>query len=144
MADFKREIFGVASKLYRDMGDGTHAEVLAIVPYDEAGNEGVKVGSVTLPEGSPVAGQVAIASTGTAVPLSATSVALPSGTVIVRAHSGNSDDGAAGGSDVSNSVDGSGNGYVVEAGKDALIFAEDLADVYVNGTAGDIFSYSAA
>lgn len=30
MADILREVFGIFQKRYRDMGDGTHAEVVAI------------------------------------------------------------------------------------------------------------------
>jgi hypothetical protein len=30
MVDITREVFGIFNKVYRDMGDGTHAEVIAI------------------------------------------------------------------------------------------------------------------
>jgi hypothetical protein len=48
-----------------------------------------------------------------------------------------------GGSDVENTIDGSGNGYVLEAGQSVVIMVNDLADVYVNGTSGDIVTFSA-
>lgn len=118
---------------YRDMGDGTHALVTSVG----------SVGSVTLPTGAPITGQAVIAVTGTAVRLSATSVALPGGCVLVKALTGNTAAGTVGGAGVTNTVDRSGNGFILEAGDLGAAYADDLLDLYVNGTAGDIFSFSA-
>ena len=118
---------------YTDMGDGTHALNTAVG----------QVGSVTLPAGAPITGQAVIAVTGTAVRLSATSVPLPGGGVLLWADSGNSAAMTAGGAGVTNAVDGTGNGVVIPAGEQRVVFAADLRDVYVNGTATDHLSYSA-
>jgi hypothetical protein len=120
---------------YVDMGDGTHALQTAVG----------KLAGIAVPASAPVQGQAVIAVTGTAVRLSAVSVPLPGGVVIVKAlSSNNAAHGTAGGAGLNNTKNGTGNGYIVEAGDSALIFAADLSDVYVNGTVGDIFSYSAA
>lgn len=95
------------------------------------------------PTGAPLVGQVAIAVTGTAVQLADDDTLLPSSTIVVAALSGNSATGACGGSDVTNTVDGTGNGAILEAGEKVVIIAETIGAVYVNGTAGDIFTYSA-
>jgi hypothetical protein len=118
---------------YRDMGDGTHALVTAVG----------SVGAVTVPTGAPVTGQVAIAVTGTAVRLSAASVPLPGGGALIKALTDNTAAGTVGGAGVTNTVDGTGNGFILEAGDLGVVYADDLNLVYVNGTAGDIFSYSA-
>ena len=97
--------------------------------------------SINVSASAPLNGQVVIAVTGTAVVL-ATTTALPGGSAVVTALSTNSAMGTVGDSTVTNTVDGSGNGYILEADRSVVIVAEDLADVYVNGTAGDIFSYS--
>ena len=104
----------------------------------------VGIASYTVPAGAPVVGQVVIAVTGTAVVLSAASVALPAGTVLVSAlEANNAAGGTVGGVAVTNIVNGAGNGFILEAGKSTVVNADDLADVYVNGTAGDIFSFAA-
>jgi hypothetical protein len=102
------------------------------------------VDSIAVPINAPLMGQVKIAVTGTAVPLSATSAPLVGGSVQIRAKTGNNvAHGTVGDSTVTNTVDGTGNGYILEAGDIVVAIASDLADVYVNGTANDVFSYSA-
>lgn len=101
------------------------------------------IDSIATPTGAPIVGQVAIAVTGTAVRLSAVSVVLPGGSLLVCALAGNSAAGTCGGSTVTDDVDGTGNGLIIEAGDTRVVFASDLSDVYVNGTAGDIFTWSA-
>lgn len=105
--------------------------------------EAVTLGGVDVPTGAPVVGQVVIAVTGTAVALSAASVPLPGGSVFLTALSTNTAVVTVGGSGVTNTVDGSGNGLILGAGGNAVVFADDLNKVCVNGTAGDIVSYSA-
>jgi len=131
MADVLRTIFGTIKKRYRDMGDTSHAEVIS-------------VGGMALPEGAPIQGQVTVAETGTAVKFSATSKLLPGASVLVWASSSNDAAVTIGGSAVTNTVDGTGNGVVVPAGETRLFFPEDLEDAYLNGTAGDWISYAAA
>jgi len=138
MADILREVFGIFSKRYRDMGDGSHAEVMAV-----GGAVSSAISTFAVPEDDPIGGQVAIAVTGTAVRLSVASVPLPSGSVLIKALSTNTAMGAAGGSAVTNTVDGTGNGHILEAGETSVVIAADLNRVWVNGTAGDIFTYSA-
>ena len=155
---------------YEDMGDGTHALVVSVggtipvsggltdtqlrataVPVSgpvtdtelRATAVDTIVESYAVPVGAPIVGQAVIAVTGTAVVLGA-SVTLPAGTVLVTSLTGNNAaHGTVGGSGVNNTKDGTGNGYILEAGKSVVINADDLADVYVNGTAGDKFSYAA-
>ena len=134
---------------YEDMGDGTHALVVSINGSGLTDTElratavDTIVESYAVPVGAPIVGQAVIAVTGTAVALGA-SVTLPAGTVLVTSLTGNNAaHGTVGGSGVNNTKDGTGNGYILEAGKSVVINADDLADVYVNGTAGDKFSYAA-
>jgi len=136
MADLLRRVFGLIDLRYKDMGDGSHAEVVSV--------DGVAVESYSVPVGAPVVGQAVIAVTGTAVALSAVALALPAGTVLVSALAANdATGGSVGGATVTDDVDGTGNGFILEAGKSTVVNADDLADVYVNGVAGDIFSFAA-
>lgn len=95
------------------------------------------------PENSPMTGQVAIATTGTPVPLSGSPISLPAAAVLIRAHSGNAAAGVVGKAGVTNTVDGSGNGFILEAGDSVAIYHGRLDEIYVNGTENDIFSFSA-
>lgn len=105
--------------------------------------DAIGLNAVAIPTGAPVVGQKAIAVTGTAVALAASATPLPTASVLVYALTGNAAAITVGGSGVTNTVDGSGNGYILEAGQSIVIMADDLADVYVNGTAGDIVAFSA-
>jgi len=133
---------------YVDEGDGTHAlQVHAVTggltdAQLRATALDVDVETLPKPVGAPIVGQVAVGVTGTAIVIGTTLV-LPGGTIIISAHSGNAAAGTVGGSGVTNTQDGSGNGYILEAGKSVVITAANLADVFVNGTAADIFSYAA-
>lgn len=122
---------------YRDMGDGTHALVSA------AEVAGATIGSIAVPTDSPRTNQAVIAITGTAVRLSAASVPLPGGSVFLTAAPANAAVMTAGGSDVTNAIDGTGNGLLLAAGGNGIVFAADLNTVWVNGTAGDVVSWSA-
>lgn len=101
------------------------------------------LGAVAVPTSAPRVGQKAVAVTGTAVAFSATSVPLPTCSVLVYALAGNAAAVTVGGSGVTNTVSGAGNGFILEAGQSVVIMADDLADVYVNGTADDIVTFSA-
>ena len=137
MADILREVFGIFSKRYRDMGDGTHAEVIAL-------SGGVELTGVDVPTNAPIVGQVTIAVTGTAVRLVADSLPLPGGSVLLWADTANAAAMTAGKTGLGNEADGTGDGVVVPAsGIAVIVFADDLRDVWVNGTAGDWLSYSA-
>jgi hypothetical protein len=109
----------------------------------EGENLSVNVASTALPINAPIVGQAIIAVTGVAVPLSALGVTLPVGKVLITAHSDNGAAMTAGGSTVTNTVDGTGNGAIIAAGAQWLVYASDLSDVYVNGTIGDFVSFSA-
>lgn len=93
----------------------------------------------TTPLAAPVVGQIKIAVTGTAVQ-------LPSNTlvngIVIKAKSTNNAAGAfIGGSGVTITDDGTGNGYKIVAGE-AMSFAVPNSNaLYVNGTLGDIFYY---
>ncbi|MGC9395397.1 MAG: hypothetical protein ACP5J4_11135 [Anaerolineae bacterium] len=116
-----------------DLNDDTFA--LAVVV------EGID--GIAIPTGAPVVGQAVIAVTGTAVALAAVATPLPTSSVLVAALSTNGAMMTVGGAGVTNTVDGSGNGFILEAGQSVVIMTDDLADVYVNGTANDIATFSA-
>ena len=155
MADILREIFGLFNKRYRDMGDGTHAEVVAIggtIPVSggltntelRAAAVDTIVESYAVPTGAPIVGQAVIAGTGTAVRLVADSLPLPGGSVLLWADTDNTDAMTAGKTGLGNEADGTGDGVVVpKSGIPIIVFADDLHDVWVNGTAADWLSYSA-
>ena len=97
-----------------------------------------------VPAGAPILGQKAIAVTGTAVQLSAASVPLPSGMVIVAAHPDNTAAITVGAAAVTNTVDGTGNGAILAPGEAIVVYVANVNLIYINGTANDIASYSAA
>jgi len=118
---------------YVDMGDTTHALASAST-----------VVHINTPANSPRVGQVVIAVTGTAVRLLAPSVPLPTASVLVYSLAANAAaGGTVGGAGVTNVVNGAGNGYILEPGQSMVIMPDDINEVYVNGTAGDIFGWSA-
>lgn len=85
---------------------------------------------------APITGQGKIATTGVAVQLA--SNVLKNG-VIVKANSNNAQPLFVGPAGVTNTNDGTGNGYRLDPGE-AISFAVPNANsVYVNGTVGDIF-----
>lgn len=87
-----------------------------------------------------LAGQVKIAVTGTAVQLP--SNALVNG-VTIRANNNNAaTGGTVGPAGINNTVDGTGNGYILFPG-DAIAYGVTNSNaVFVNGTIGDIFSWT--
>jgi len=86
---------------------------------------------------TPLFGQAKITSTGTAVQLAVN--ALTNG-VIVTAYSSNAAPISIGGSSVTNTVDGTGNGYILEAGGSVSFACQDMSELWINGTSGDIVS----
>ena len=124
-------------------GPLTDAELRAAdVPVTLDG-ETVSVDGIAVPTGAPLVGQKVIAVTNTRLALAAVATPLPTSSVVVYALAGNAAAMTVGGSAVTNTVDGSGNGYILEAGQSVVVMADDLADVYVNGTAADIATFSA-
>lgn len=81
---------------------------------------------------------IAIAVTGTAIPLS--SDTAPINDVLISAPSTNTGIIYIGASSVTNTAGAAGNGYRLESGKDISIPAKQLSDLYINGTAGDYVS----
>lgn len=123
MADILREVFGLFDKRYKDMGDGTHAEVLAI-----------GAGGVELPA-TIVHGQNTVAAAGTAEALGP-ATALVSG-VRVKALAGNAGDIYVGDADVD-----ANNGFVLDAGEEVFVEVANLATLYIDTSdAGDGVSY---
>ena len=91
---------------------------------------------------TPQYGQVKIAVTGTAVQLSSTSYVLQNGVVIAAKNSNTTSD-TIGNSSVTNVIDGTGNGIIIDSGAMVGICAGiNINSIYVNGTAGDSFSYA--
>lgn len=87
----------------------------------------------------PVTGQVVIGVTGTAIQLP--SFDLLNG-IVVRAKSGNNAScGTVGPATVTNTVDGTGNGFVLCPGEASAFAVPNSNILYVNGTSGDIFSF---
>jgi len=95
--------------------------------------------AVTTPLAGPFAGQAKIAITGTAVQLG--SNALSNG-VILTAKSTNTAIIVVGGASVANTVDGTGNGYLLAAGASVSFAVSNSNALYINGTAGDIVSFA--
>ena len=85
--------------------------------------------------------QVRIATTGTAVCLP--SAALIRGTVLLLADSTNAAALTVGASSITNTADGTGNGYVMKPGRPATVYVSNASQVCINGTAGDFASYVA-
>lgn len=88
---------------------------------------------------APVVGQAKIASTGVAQQLSAG--ALANG-VILTAKTGNAASIEVGASGVNNTVDGTGNGYILAAGASVSFAVDNVNRIYVNGTANDVISWA--
>lgn len=89
--------------------------------------------------GSALNGQAKIAVTGTAVQLA--SNALSNG-VIVTAKSTNTNPIVVGATGVANTTDGTGAGYILEAGASVSWAVDNTNRLFINGTAGDIVSYA--
>lgn len=88
---------------------------------------------------APLNGQAKIAVTGTAVQLGGN--ALTNG-VILTAYSGNAAPIVVGASGVANTIDGTGTGYILEQGASAPWAVDNTNRLFINGTAGDIVSWS--
>lgn len=87
---------------------------------------------------SAVVGQSNIAVTGTAVQLS--SGTLVNG-VVVSASLSNAASITIGGSGVNNTVNGTGNGYILQPGASVGIAINNTNVLYINGTAGDVVAF---
>jgi hypothetical protein len=88
---------------------------------------------------TPVFGQVIIASTGVAVQFPTNN--LHNG-IIITGKSTNLGDMYLGNSNVDNLGDGTGKGYILEAGNSISYAIRDTSILYVNGTAGDMLSFA--
>lgn len=86
----------------------------------------------------PLVGQAKINITGTAVQLSTQT--LLNG-VIISARSTNVNPIALGTSSVANTVDGTGNGYILESGCSVSVACANANDLWINGTLGDFVSW---
>jgi hypothetical protein len=65
--------------------------------------------------------------------------------VVVEGLSTNSTHGVLGGSAVTDVTDGTGNGFIIGAGAPTpIIPVADASELWVNGTAGDVFSFIGA
>ena len=95
--------------------------------------------AVQTPLAGPFVSQAKISVTGTRVQLG--SNVLSNG-VIITALSTNTAKMTVGGSAVTNTVDGTGNGYILEAGSSSSFAVSNTNALYINGTAGDIVSYA--
>jgi len=114
----------------KDMGDGTYAPLYYL---GGAGTGGALPSSV-------IAGQTKVSTAGTAVQLP--SNALVNGLVIC-ALTTNTGTGTIGGSGVTNTIDGTGNGDVLVAGQCKSFAVNNSNVLYVNGTANNTaFSFS--
>ena len=88
--------------------------------------------------GAIVTGQIRIATTGTAVQLPANT--LVNG-IALKARAGNVANGLVGPAGVNVTYDGTGAGFPVEPGGTASFAVGNSNAVWVNGTAGDVFSF---
>lgn len=139
---------------FKDMGDGTFAEIVAANITQLPASLGAKTGALSLsvvpntdtafpvtssnPAGL-VVGQTKIVVTGTAVRLP--SNALINGLIVKSKITNNVARQTVGTSAVTNIVDGTGNGYILEPGEAASFAVTNSNAIWVNGTAGDIFSF---
>lgn len=87
----------------------------------------------------PLNGQAKIAITSTAVQLGSNT--LING-VVLTAKSTNSASIVVGGSGVTNTTDGTGNGYILAAGASMSWAISNTNLLYINGTSGDIVSFA--
>lgn len=87
----------------------------------------------------PLNGQAKIASTGVAIQLG--SNVLLNG-VIITALSTNAATIEIGGSGVTNTTDGTGNGYILAAGASVSFAVTNTNVLWINGTSGDIVSFA--
>jgi hypothetical protein len=87
-----------------------------------------------------LSGQVKIAATGTAIQLP--SNALVNGVTIRAKATNNAAGGTAGPAGDTNTVDGTGNGYILAPGDGISYGVSNSNAVFVNGTTGDIFSWT--
>lgn len=87
-----------------------------------------------------VTGQALIAVTGTAVRLTPSNI-LVNGLIVRSLVTNNSTGQTVGGSGVTNVVNGTGNGYILQPGEAAAFGVTNVATLFVNGTAGDIFTW---
>lgn len=91
---------------------------------------------------APLTGQAKIATTGTAIQLDSSSQPLTNG-VIISAVSGNNAAGVTiGGATVTNTVNGTGNGYILAPGASVSFAIANTNELYINGTIGDIVSWA--
>jgi hypothetical protein len=90
---------------------------------------------------SIVAGQIMIATTGTAVQLPS-NPALINGITIYSSSGNNASGGTVGGSNVTNTVDGTGNGAILYASGKLDVHCSNSNKIWINGTSGDIFSFT--
>lgn len=88
---------------------------------------------------TPVTGQVKIASTGTAVRIPYNN--LLNGVIVKALATNNVACGTVGYSGVTNTVDGTGNGYIICPGEASSFAVPNSNSLYVNGTTGDIFTF---
>lgn len=131
--------------------DGETVELSGDLPDTAAGDLAAIVAALSatltvraaVPTGAPLTGQLEIAVTGTAIQLAAVATPLPGGLVIVGAAADNAASGTAGATGLSAEVNGTGEGAIIIAGATVPLSADDLADCWVNGEAGDIFWWSA-
>jgi hypothetical protein len=87
---------------------------------------------------APIAKQYLITATAASV-TGGVSTPLVNG-VVIKAKASNSGPVCIGASGVTSAVNGSGTGYILEAGDSVFIAVLDLAALYAIGTAGDIIS----
>ena len=83
-------------------------------------------------------GQLVIAVTGTAI-------SLPQGVgyngIVLTARGTNSANITVGPSGVNNTINGTGNGYILAPGASVGVATSQFNQIFINGTAGDIISY---
>ena len=115
------------------------AKAAAVAVVDASGNQITSFGGGSSLVAAPLNGQAKIAVTNTAVQLG--SNALTNG-VIVTAKSTNAASITVGGSSVTSTVDGTGNGYILAAGASASWAVSNTNALWINGTSGDIVSFA--
>jgi len=106
-------------------------------------SEPVRLSETETPNDPPLTGQVMVATTGIPIQFSTVRRRLPQACVFVTADADNAGAVTVGNGQVTNEVDGTGNGLVVPAGETRLLMALDLSQCHLNGTEDDWISYTA-
>lgn len=126
MADVSFSILGGLSKKLRDMGDGTHAEVVSLGAAPEQ-----QIGKVDHTTTSIGHGIKTVSSAG--IPETIVASSTPAKWAIIQAQTDNTGNIAFGGAGV-DATEATGTGVLLAAGASITLPVDDLVDVFIDAT----------